>query len=128
MREVLFLALAGALGTLSRYGLSGLAQRITGGEFPFGTLVVNIAGSVVIGFVMQVGLNTDIIPRSLRVIMTVGFLGAFTTFSTFAYESTRLLQDGAWLSALANISLNLILGIFAILTGMLLGRLTYGGV
>ncbi len=126
MREILFLAIAGALGTLSRYGLNGLAQRMTGSSFPLGTLLVNILGSVFIGFIMQVSLNTDIIPRSLRVILTVGFLGAFTTFSTFAYETVKYLEDGVWLSGVINITVNICLGIFAILLGMLLGRITYG--
>jgi CrcB protein len=128
LREFLFLALAGALGTLGRYGLSGLAQRIAGNYFPFGTLAVNIIGSILVGFIMQIGLNTDVIPRSLRVVITVGFLGAFTTFSTFAYETTKYLEDGAWLSGLLNISANVVIGIIAILIGMLVGRMTYGGV
>ncbi len=127
MREVLLLAVAGALGTLSRYGLSGIAQRITGFGFPVGTLLVNIIGSVFIGFIMQISLNTDIIPRSYRLILTVGFLGAFTTFSTFTYETVRYLEDGAWLFGMLNIAANMGLGILGILLGMFLGRIIYGG-
>lgn len=126
LREILFLTIAGALGTLSRYGLNGLAQRITGSSFPLGTLLVNILGSVLIGFIMQVGLNTNIVPRSLRVILTVGFLGAFTTFSTFTYETVKYLENGVWFSGLINIAANICLGILAVLLGMLLGRITYG--
>ena len=127
MRDILFIAVAGALGALSRYGLSGAAQRIAGTGFPLGTLMVNVLGSAIIGLLMQVGLNTDIIPRSLRVVLTVGFLGAFTTFSTFTYETVGYLEDGAWLFGLINIAVNVGLSILATLFGMFLGRITYGG-
>lgn len=100
---------------------------MTGSGFPLGTLLVNILGSVFIGFIMQVGLNTDIIPRSLRVILTVGFLGAFSTFPTFTYETVKYLEDGVWLSGAINITANVCLGILAILLGMQLGRINYGG-
>lgn len=126
MRAALFIAVAGALGTLSRYGLSAAAQRITGDGFPLGTLLVNILGSALIGLVMQMGLNTDIIPRSLRVILTIGFLGAFTTFSAFAYETIKYLEEGAWLSGITNIGANVGLSVLALFLGMLLGRTIYG--
>ena len=128
MREVLFIAAAGALGTLSRYALSGVAQRITETGFPLGTLSVNIIGSLLIGFFMQVGLNTDIIPHSARVIITVGFLGAFTTFSTFAYETARYLEAGEWLSGALTIAANVLVCVLAVLLGMFLGRVAYGGI
>lgn len=127
MREVLFLAIAGALGTLSRYGLSGMAHRISGVGFPFGTLLVNVLGSILVGFIMQMGLNTDLVPRSLRMIVTVGFLGAFTTFSTFSYETAKYLEGGAWLSGVINITANLGLSILAALVGIILARMVYGG-
>ena len=127
MSEIVFLAVAGALGALSRYGLSGLVQRLSGTGFPYGTLVVNVLGSLIIGFVMQVGLNTDIIPRTLRVTITVGFLGAFTTFSTFSYETVGYLQDGAWLLAPLNIISNLGLCLLSTIIGMALGRIVAGG-
>jgi len=127
LKEVIYLGLAGALGAICRYGLSGVTQRLTGAGFPYGTLVVNIIGCLVIGFVMQIGLTTDIIPRTLRLTITVGFLGAFTTFSTFSYETVCFLQDGVWLEASLNIAANLIFCIGATLTGMTLGRLVTGG-
>jgi CrcB protein len=127
MKDIIFIALAGSLGALSRYGLSGITQRLTGAGFPFGTLLVNVLGCLLIGFIMQVGLSTDIIPRSLRIIITIGFLGAFTTFSTFSYETVSYLQDGAWLQASLNVSANLILCIGATIMGMTCGRLVAGG-
>ncbi len=128
MRDVLFIAIAGVLGTLSRYGLSGLTQKLTGAGFPYGTLIVNILGCLLIGFIMQVGLNTDIIPRTLRVTITLGFLGAFTTFSTFSYETVSYLQESAWLLASLNIVANLGLCLLSTTIGMALGRLVTGGV
>lgn len=127
MLEILFLAIAGGLGTVSRYGLSGLAQSVTGTAFPFGTLLVNFLGSLVVGFLMQVGLNTDIMSRSLRVVSTIGFLGAFTTFSTFSYETVKYLEHGAWLPGIINMAANVGLCIIATLSGMFLARTIYGG-
>jgi CrcB protein len=127
LSQIIFLAIAGALGALSRYGLSGLIQRLSGAGFPYGTLVVNVLGSLVIGFVMQIGLNTDIIPRMLRVTITIGFLGAFTTFSTFSYETVGYLQDGAWVLASLNIISNLGLCLLSTIIGMALGRIVAGG-
>ncbi len=128
MRIILLLAVAGAAGTLSRYGLGGLAQRITGAGFPYGTLVINVLGCLVIGYAMQLALNTNIIPATARVVVTIGFLGAFTTFSTFSYETVRFLEDGAWVSAILNIAANVGLGLSATMLGGLLGRITLGGV
>jgi CrcB protein len=128
MRIFLYRAVAGALGTLSRYGLGGLAQKYTGSVFPFGTLVINVIGCLVIGLVMQIAANTDIIPANARIVITIGFLGAFTTFSTFSYETMKFLEDGAWVSAFLNISSNLGIGLIATFIGMLLGRIILGGV
>jgi fluoride exporter len=127
LRDILFLALAGALGALSRYGLSGLSQRILGTGFPYGTLIINVLGSLLIGYIMQLGLNSDIIPRSLRVIITIGFLGAFTTFSTFSYETVKFLEEGSWFLSIINIVANVGLSILATLLGMFFGRITLGG-
>ncbi len=127
MREVIFVALAGALGALSRWSLSTLAARLLGTSFPFGTLAVNLIGCLILGFVMHIALNTDIIPPSLRLAATVGFLGALTTFSTFSYETIRLMQDGSWHMALANIAFNLLLGLLAVFVGLALAKLIMGG-
>ena len=128
MRIILFLAGAGALGALARYGLGGLVQKITGPGFPYGTLIINVLGCLAIGFIMQIALNTDIIPATLRIVVTIGFLGAFTTFSTFSYETIMLLEDGALAPALLNIGANVGLGLIATFSGLVLGRITLGGI
>ena len=122
MVNFLLVALAGALGAVSRWGLSrGLAQWL-GTQFPYGTLLANLLGCFLLGLIMHIGLNTDKIAPSLRLAVTVGFLGALTTFSTFSYETVALLQDGNWTKAGWNILANLILGLGATLAGFALGR------
>ncbi len=128
MNQFVLLSVAGALGALSRYALGGVIQRATGSSFPYGTLVVNAVGCLVIGYVMQIALTTDIIAPSVRLVVTVGFLGAFTTFSTFSYETVKLLEDGVFVSAILNIALNVGAGLLATFLGILLGRVTLGGI
>lgn len=127
MPELLWITLAGAVGTLCRYGLGSLVHRFTGTSFPYGTLAVNVLGCFVIGLVMQIGLNTTLISRTVRVAITIGFLGAFTTFSSFGYETLRLAEEGMWQAALLNVGLNLALGFGAVAAGFGAGKLLYGG-
>lgn len=127
MRLILLIAVAGGLGAISRYGLSCAAVRVLGSEFPYGTLLVNILGCLLVGLLMHIGLTTDIIPQSLRLVLSVGFLGAFTTFSTFGYETVRYIQEGAWLSVAGNIGANVILGILAVIAGLAIGQVIFGG-
>ena len=98
--------MGGAAGTGARYLVSGWALDWLGMRFPFGTLVVNVVGSFLISAIMQVALATDLVSPELRLVLTVGFLGGFTTFSSFSYETVKLLQDGAWLVAGLNIAAN----------------------
>jgi CrcB protein len=126
--QILYVSIAGVLGTLSRYGLSTFTQRLTGAGFPYGTLLVNLLGSFAIGFIMQLGLSTDVIPRSLRIAASIGFMGAFTTFSAFSYETVTYIQDGAWFLASLNIMLNLGLCLSATILGMAIGKITAGGI
>lgn len=127
MREVIYIVLAGGLGTLGRYYLSGWAQRILEEGFPYGTLLVNVLGSFLVGFIVQAGMSTDLVPRSLRLAATLGFLGAFTTFSAFSYETLGYLEDGMWLMAGVNILANVIPAIIAVFLGVSLGRTILGG-
>ena len=127
MNTILLIAGAGALGALSRYALSGSVYALLGQGFAWGTLVVNILGSLAIGLVMQLGLATDIFSPNVRTALTVGFLGAFTTFSTFSYETVSMIQDGAWAQAGLNILLNVAVCLVAVLAGLYLGKLITGG-
>jgi len=127
MQELLLLAAAGALGTISRYALGGFTHKLLGQNFPYGTLAVNVAGCFLIGFLMHLGLSTTLLSRTARMALTIGFLGAFTTFSSFSYETIRLIEQGLWQGALLNISANLILGLLATFGGLSLGRAIFGG-
>jgi CrcB protein len=122
LREILALALAGAAGSVSRFALSRFTNRILGDKLPYGTLLVNFIGSLLLGVIMGLALNSTIIPRVWRVPLTVGFFGAFTTFSTFSFETITLLEKGAWSSAIINIALNLLLCLTAAWLGLAIGR------
>ncbi len=97
-----YIALGGLLGTLARYGLQGWVQTRTGaGTFPLGTLAINIAGSFALGFIVRYATGSTVVSPELRGGLTIGFCGAFTTMSTFSYESMALLQGGDyWRGAL----------------------------
>jgi CrcB protein len=103
MEIALAVAVCGGLGCLSRYFLSGWVYALLGRDFPYGTFVVNIAGAFIIGFLMEFGLRSTLLPPVLRVGLTVGFLGGLTTFSTFSYETFRLLEEGNFVTASANV-------------------------
>ena len=127
MRELLFLAGAGAAGAVSRYALSGWTHRLFGDRFAYGTLAVNVLGSFLIGLVMHAALSADLLTREARVAVTIGFLGAFTTFSTFSYETMKAIEDGEWGTAAANVILNVLLCLGATWLGLLAARQIWGG-
>lgn len=120
------LACAGALGSVARYAMSTWVHQVGGGRFAYGTLAVNVLGCLALAFVMQAILLAGALPSQLRVPVTVGFFGAFTTFSTFGYETVRYLEDGAWGLALANVLANVILCLAATVAGLGLGRAAFG--
>ena len=122
----LLICLGGAVGTAARYGVGGLAARWWGTEFPYGTLIVNVTGSFVIGFIQQVGLNTLAISDTLRLVLTIGVMGGYTTYSSFSYETLRLVEEGSWLSALLNVVLTTGLCLALCAQGLALGRIVVG--
>jgi|WetSurMetagenome_2_1015567.scaffolds.fasta_scaffold07170_3 fluoride exporter len=121
--KLLALCIAGALGTLARYGLQGLVQRWTGGSFPWGTLAVNVLGCLAFGVIWTVASDRQLIGPQMRTLLLVGFMGAFTTFSSFVFETAQLGRGGQWLLAGANLGLELLLGAVALFAGIALGRL-----
>ena len=127
MSRFLWICAAGALGTGARYLISGWVLAVLGAGFPYGTLAVNVLGSFLIGLVMQVGLATPLLSPTLRMTLTTGFIGGFTTYSTFNYETIRLVQDGAWKLAIGNVAITLATCFAAGLTGIALGRSLFGG-
>jgi CrcB protein len=103
MQTALLIALCGALGCLARYSLSGWVYGLLGRSFPYGTFAVNIIGAFLIGLIMELSLASTMISANLRTGLTVGFLGGLTTFSTFSYETFRLLEDGEFVVAAGNV-------------------------
>lgn len=121
--KLMWLFAAGGLGALARYGLGGLVQRWCGSEWPGGTFVVNLLGCLAFGFVWTLADERLIISGETRFIILTGFMGAFTTFSTFAFETSGLLRDAQWWSATANILGHNVLGVAAVIAGMALSKL-----
>lgn len=97
MKLILLLSIAGVLGTLARYGLQGLLQP-AGGTFPWGTLIVNVSGSFLVGFLMRYLLGQGVSPET-RAALIIGFCGAFTTMSSFSYETVALLANQQYVRA-----------------------------
>lgn len=95
MTAILVVASGGALGAVARYLASGWVQDLTGGFFPWGTFAVNATGSFLLGFTL-VWLQGTVNSAELRQLITIGFLGSFTTFSTFSYEASAMIRDGEW--------------------------------
>jgi CrcB protein len=116
------IAVAGSLGALSRYGLEGAVSRYAPGAFPWGTFVVNVIGSFALGLVFTVLTERATADPWLRSSLTIGFLGAFTTFSTLSLETYRLLEDGAHALALANALGSVMAGLVAVYLGVVVGR------
>ena len=122
MQSSLLVGIAGAAGAVSRYGVALLAQRTLGQNFAFGTLLVNVLGCLLLGFLLEMERNTTLVTQPVRLLLAVGFLGAFTTFSTFGYETMRYLEEGAHHLALLNVTGNLILGMLAVWLGWMAAR------
>lgn len=123
MYKILLVALGGSIGAVTRYLVSNWAAEKFGAEFPYGTLIVNVIGCFIIGAFMTMATERLIINPYWRLLVTVGFVGGLTTFSSFSYETFRLLQDADLVMALYNIVLNLILGFCATWMGISLVRL-----
>jgi CrcB protein len=123
----LLVALGGALGSMARYWVAGVAPRLLGEAFPYGTLVVNVLGSFLISVVMGVALSSTLVPVNLRVFLTTGVIGGFTTYSTFNYETLALLQERLWWTGSLNVLATLLGCVIAGLLGLLVARLLVGG-
>lgn len=113
---VVYVALGGAVGAAARYGITGWVHRWAPATFPWGTLAVNVTGSLLLGLAYRYLEATTVSPET-RQFVTIGLLGAFTTFSTFSYEAMALLQDGEWPRALAYVLGSVLVGLAAVFVG-----------
>jgi len=117
------LAVAGGLGTLARAGVTELALRWCDRDFPWGTFAVNVFGGFVFGLITAIGRGRFTLPAGLETVLLVGFLGGITTYSSFAFQSVELLEQGRLLAATANLIGTTIAALLAVVAGLQLGRL-----
>lgn len=120
--QLLYVGIFGGLGCVTRFLVSGWTHQLCGRSLPYGTLLVNVVGSFLLGLLLTSGLRGTLLSPELRTGVAVGFLGGFTTFSTFSYETIRLIDEGSLWQAGANILLNLLLCLLAALFGLLIAR------
>lgn len=118
--------LAGGLGSILRYWVQGWTQRITTTAFPVGTLVVNISGCLVIGFLGGLFFGPRPVQEDYRFAIMTGLLGGYTTFSTFGWETMQLANNRAWLLAMLNVMLSLMIGLTAVWAGRQMAQAIYG--
>lgn len=122
MRQVVAIALGGAVGSVLRYWMSSSVYALLGRTFPYGTLAVNVLGSLTIGFLFVVFLERITPDGALRAGILIGLIGGFTTFSTFSIETFNLLETGEWLRAGVNVVASVVLCLGATWLGVVLGR------
>jgi CrcB protein len=126
MFKLLLIGLFGGLGSVLRYLVSGWCQRLTAGSFPVGTLAVNLIGCLVIGCAAALLLGPRLMREEYRLAILIGLLGGFTTFSSYAWESFSLLNNGEWVLALSNIMVSNALGLVAVWLGYRVGEMIWG--
>lgn len=122
-QRLVWLSLAGALGTLTRYGLGGFVQRLHETSFPWGTLFVNLLGCFLFGFFWSLAEERFLISSETRLIVLVGFMGAFTTFSSYIFEASQMLRGSEWLLAAINFTTQNFLGFLSLFIGQAFARL-----
>ena len=117
-----YVAIGSAVGGVSRYLLGGVIQRALAASFPVGTLLINVTGSALLGFLLRYALDTPSLTPEIRALLGVGFCGGYTTFSTFSYETVALLEDGDWQRAGVYVTLSVVGSVLATFVGFVAAR------
>ena len=120
--RLLLIALFGAIGTLTRYGVQLAVHARTGAGFPYGTLLINLTGCFFLGLLGQLMLHRMDIPPEWRIAITVGFFGGYTTFSSFGWEAAKLMETGEWLRATTYVAASVFVGILLSAAGIRLAN------
>jgi CrcB protein len=116
-------AVGGAFGAVARFAIDGWVSERTGGLFPWGTLLINVSGAFLLGLLATLAIDRSVLSPEIRPVAMIGFLGAYTTFSTWMLDCWRFMQEGAWALAAANLVGSVLLGLVAVGLGVALGRL-----
>src|SRR3990172_6002372 len=122
MANIFIIGIGGFLGAISRYGVALWIGQRWGRNFPLGTFIINVSGSFFIGLLMSLFAERFMVNPQWRLLLIVGFLGAYTTFSTFEYETGALMKDGEWLIAMLNVVMSVIVGFVALKLGEVIAK------
>jgi CrcB protein len=122
LAKYMMVGIGGFLGAIARFWLGGLVYQKMGTRFPYGTFVINISGSFLIGFILTILTERTHLSPNWRYLIPIGFIGAYTTFSTFEWETLGAIRDGAFLVAGLNVAFSVVLGFIAVWLGMVSGR------
>ncbi|HXT14902.1 MAG TPA: fluoride efflux transporter CrcB [Gemmatimonadaceae bacterium] len=117
MRNLWAVAIGAATGGVARYFLGGMIQQRAGADFPFGTFVINVTGSLLLGFLLRYSLQSGAVSEELRLFLTTGFCGGYTTFSTFSYDTLMLVQDREYGRAGLYVAGSVLLSLIAVAIG-----------
>lgn len=123
MQKLLFVGIGGFIGASLRYLISVNSAKLFGTRLPYGTLIVNVLGAILIGLIIELSLTKSLIPSNLKLFLTTGIMGGLTTFSTFSYETIGLFSAGSSMLATLNIGLNLFLSLSGVVLGQLIARM-----
>lgn len=126
MQKIELIAIVGCggfIGAALRYIISLNAAKIFGADFPYGTLIANVIGAIIIGFVMKMSLDTSLITSNTKLFLTTGMMGGLTTFSTFSYETVTMINSGQYVLGAFNLGLNVVLSFVGVTLGMIIARL-----
>ncbi len=121
--HLVLIGLGGFAGAIARYVVDGWVSGLTRGGFPWGTLAINASGSFVLGLLAALTIDRSLLSPEIRGPVMIGFIGAYTTFSTWMLESSRLLEAGNWAAALGNLGGSVAVGLLAVFAGLTVGRI-----
>lgn len=120
---IVIVGCGGFIGAAIRYLISINATKVFGVDFPYGTLIANVLGAIIIGFVMRLSLDTTMVSPNTKLFLTTGIMGGLTTFSTFSYETVSMLNAGEYLVGALNLGLNVVLSFIGVVIGMSIAKL-----